>query len=242
MSANLTNYYKVVPSDVKLAFVLAPEKEQPAAVQEVYDLLSITKDGVSGAYMFLAEPTKEQPIDVNVVKDIKVYAYNEAEVNDPNAKPLVSDLKLQLVSPLGNITLAKAKAESEIKNNEGKDITRNMVEVMAPALNDKYELDGQTNTAQKVIVKGVVQTGFSIDEDVLTYGVRELVYSIANQEEVDAAVGEGTVSIDAETGVLTIKDTQTAFAKTTIKINVTCKHSWGSSSPAQAFEYTIYRD
>ena len=242
MSANLTNYYKVVPSDVKLAFVLAPEKEQPAAVQEVYDLLSITKDGVSGAYMFLAEPTKEQPIDVNVVKDIKVYAYNELEVDDPNAKPLVSDLKLQLVSPLGNITLAKAKAESEIKNNEGKDITRNMVEVMAPALNDKYELDGQTNTAQKVIVKGVVQTGFSIDEDVLTYGVRELVYSIANQEEVDAAVGEGTVSIDAETGVLTIKDTQTAFAKTTIKINVTCKHSWGSSSPAQAFEYTIYRD
>ena len=192
--------------------------------------------------MFLAEPTKEQPIDVNVVKDIKVYAYNELEVDDPNAKPLVSDLKLQLVSPLGNITLAKAKAESEIKNNEGKDITRNMVEVMAPALNDKYELDGQTNTAQKVIVKGVVQTGFSIDEDVLTYGVRELVYSIANQKEVDAAVGEGTVSIDAETGVLTIKDTQTAFAKTTIKINVTCKHSWGSSSPAQAFEYTIYRD
>ena len=240
MSANLTNYYKVVPSDVKLAFVLAPKDEQPAAVQEVYDLLKI--DGTSGNYIFTATPVQDRPIDVNVVKDIKVYAYNEAEVNDPNAKPLVDNLKLQLTSPLNNITLAKDKAESEIKNNEGKDITRKLLTIMAPSLTDKYELDGQTNTAQKVIVNGTIQPGFGINEDVVTYGVYPLVYSIANLAEVEASVGENTVSIDAATGELTIKDTQTVFGKTTIKINVTCKHSWGSSAPAKAFEYTIYRN
>ena len=113
---------------------------------------------------------------------------------------------------------------------------------MAPSLTDKYELDGQTNTAQKVIVNGTIQPGFGINEDVVTYGVYPLVYSIANLAEVEASVGENTVSIDAATGELTIKDTQTVFGKTTIKINVTCKHSWGSSAPAKAFEYTIYRN
>ena len=239
MSANLTNYYKVVPSDVKLAFVLAPKDEQPAAVQEVYDLLKI--DGTSGNYIFTATPVQDRPIDVNVVKDIKVYAYNEAEVNDPNAKPLVNDLKLQLVSPLNDIKIANSPTKAEeIKNNGGDPITRNMLTIMAPSLTDKYELDGDaTAKNQEVIKNGVVQGDFGTD--IVTYGVQPLVYSIANQAAIDSKLGEGTVTIDAATGVLTILDTQTAFSETTIEVNVTCKHSWGSSAPAATFKYTIVR-
>ena len=241
MSANLTNYYKVVPSDVKLAFVLAPEKEQPAAVQEVYDLLSITKDRTTGAYMFEATPAQDRPIDVAVVKDIKIYAYNEAEVADPNAKPLVSDLKLQLVSPLNDIKIADSPKNADvIKNNGGNPITRNMLTIMNPSLTDRYELDGDaTAKNQEVIKAGVVQGDFGTD--IVTYGVQPLVYSIANQAAIDSKLGEGTVKIDAATGVLTILDTQTGFDETTIEVNVTCKHSWGSSAPKATFKYKIVR-
>ena len=244
MSANLTNYYKVTPSDVKLHFVLAPEEEQPAAVQKVYNLLSITEDAATGAYMFLAEPTKDQPIDVNAVKDIKVYAYNADEYGNPNAKPLVSDLKLQLVSPLNDIkTTASPKDPVKIKDNGGQDIELKMKDIMSPSLTDKYELYSDPKaTNQTVVEKGEVKAEFNLENDVITYGVRELVYSIANMAEVEAAMGEGTVDINPTSGVLTIKDTRTAFAKTTIKINVTCKHSWGSSTAVPTFEYTIYRD
>ncbi len=239
MSANLTNYYKVVPSDVKLAYVLAPEEEQPAAVQKVYDLLQINEE--NGAYMFKATPEQDRPIDVAVVKDIKVYVYNEAEVGDPNAKPLVSDLKLQLVSPLNDIVIAKSPTKAEeIKNNAGNPITRNMLTIMNPSLTDKYELDGDaTAKNQEVIKAGVIQGDFGTD--IVTYGVQPLVYSIANQAAIDSKLGEGTVTIDAATGVLTILDTQTSFTETTIEVNVTCKHSWGSSAPEATFKYTIVR-
>ncbi len=236
MTANLTNYYKVTPSDIKLVFKLAPKDEQPAAVQKVYDLLAINE--TAKGYIFEATPKKDRPIDVEAVKDIEVYAYNSEDETDV----LVNNLKLQLVSPLGKIWVATSPAQPvEIKNNGGTDITKEMKNIIKPSLEDKYELENTTKGPQKVIIDGDIQKQFKIEFNLLTYGVQDLIYEISNKAELDAALGEGTVKIDAGSGELTIKDTQTAFTATTIVIAIKCKHSWGNSDLVGGFKYTIVR-